>query len=170
MPRPLALTLILLALAGCGAAPRVPPRTGAVATAAPAAATPEVLAVLPTGEPAALVAGAVGAPFEVPLGGQFAIGDSGLTVGFSAVAEDSRCPDGAQCLWQGRAVIALDVAAGDGPIERLTLGVPGGLTPDAPEARAVGPYTLRLIDLAPYPAAPGVEAGPYVATLVLEGP
>lgn len=174
MLRLLPLLVILIALAGCGPAPpRVPPRLEAsvpTVVAEAATAAPEVLAVLPEGDPTDLIAPVIGVPFEVPLGGQFAIGDTGVTVGFSAVPEDSRCPDGARCLWQGRAVVAVDVVAGDRPIERFTLAIPGDLTPDAPEAHAVGPYTLRLIDLAPYPAAPGDDPGPFVATLVLEQP
>lgn len=182
--RALTLALAALALAGCGGAPRVPPdvRAGAptaaaaiettapTALAAVATAAPAVLATLPSAVPADLLAAAVGVPFEVPLGGSFAVGDTGVTVGFSAVPEDSRCPDGVQCLWQGRAVVSVEVVDGDAAIESFTLAIPGDLTPDAPEAHAVGPYTLRLLDLAPYPAAPGGSPGPYVATLVLEGP
>lgn len=174
------LILTLFALAGCGAPPRAPtryaPSAGAAATpeaavtplAGAPAATPEVIIVLPTGVPADLLAAVVGVPFKVPLGGSFALGDTGLTVTFSAVAEDSRCPDGTRCLWQGRAVVSVEVLAGEAPVQTLTLAIPGDLTPDAPESLAVGPYTLRLVDLAPYPAAPNSAGGPHVATFVLE--
>lgn len=157
------LIAILLALAGCAAPPRTPRFEAATAT-------PEVIIALPTGVPADLLAAVVGVPFEVPLGGSFAVGDAGVRVSFSAVPEDSRCPDGARCLWQGRAVVGVEVLAGAAPAQTFTLAIPGDLTPDAPEAIAVGPYTLRLVDLAPYPAAPGAAGGPYVATFVLEQP
>lgn len=161
----LSLLVLLLALSACGGAPRVPPRleAGAAPTAAPA-----VRVVVPEGDPADLLEGAVGTPFTLTLGEQIAIGDTGLTLAFSAVAEDSRCPEGARCLWQGRAVVTIEALAAGQEIQALTLAIPGDVTPDAPEAQALGPYTLRLLNLTPYPGAPGADREPYVVELVLE--
>jgi hypothetical protein len=185
MSRLAPLLILLLALAGCGAeppaaarfqAPSSTPAPASVASPAPpppphaalaASATPVVLATVPE-ERAVTLAAAVGAPFQLGLGEMLPIDDSGLSVKFTAVPEDSRCPADARCIWQGRAVVTLEVHAADAPLQALTLAIPGDLTPDAPELQAVGGYTLRLVDLAPYPATTGGDPGPYVVTLVLE--
>jgi hypothetical protein len=57
---------------------------------------------------------------------------------------------------------------GDGETHAFSLAIPGDLTPDAPELQTFGAYSLRMLDLAPYPAGPGGAPEPYVVTLVLE--
>jgi hypothetical protein len=178
MPRLILALALTLALAACGAAPQAP-RFGAgaatpAAAAPPPAATPvAVLATLPQGVPADLLAQAVGVPFELPLGEAIAVGDSGISVRLTAVAEDSRCPEDARCIWPGRAVVTVEVAVPGVEAQALTLAIPGDLTPDAPALQPLGPFTLRLVDLSPYPGAPGAAGAPaphYVATLVVERP
>jgi hypothetical protein len=174
------------ALSSCGAAARAPaavtPRAAPTATAAPAialGATPRAprATALPAAPatPAASAApaaparaGSVGQPFELALGEERPIAGAGLTLRLEAVTEDSRCPADAQCIWAGRAVVAIEARAGAGAPETLTLGLPGGITPDAPELRPAGAHTVRLLSLDPYPATSGGPPLPYVATLLVE--
>ncbi len=76
---------------------------------------------------------------------------SGLTLTPVMVAEDSRCPTGATCVWAGRARVSTAVATVDGSeIRVLTLGTP----------LAVGDRSVTLVDLCP---TPGVQRAPIVA-------
>lgn len=105
----------------------------------PAFPVRRALLVLPLLCLAACDAGVESAP---PVGAQLgeaeiALGASavvdGLTVTFEAVDEDSRCPDAATCLWEGRAVVALTISPGDargGPSARLLVADPRQ-TPEA---------------------------------------
>jgi hypothetical protein len=167
--------LVAAILAGCGAAAGRAPvalTTAAPPTAAAHEPTPEALRT--TAPPAATATptapeGRVGEPFELALGEERSIAGADLTLRFEAVIEDSRCPADAQCIWAGRAVVAIEARAGAGAPETLTLGLPGGITPDAPELQAAGAHTVRLLSLDPYPATSGGPPLPYVATLIVEG-
>ena len=53
-----------------------------------------------------------GVPFGMRVGDEVTIGDSGVSVRFNAVTEDSRCPIDALCVWAGRLQISLTVTAG----------------------------------------------------------
>ncbi len=59
-----------------------------------------------TGENAPPVGAQLGEA-EIVLGASATV--DGLTVTFEAVDEDSRCPDAAMCVWEGRALIALTI-------------------------------------------------------------
>ena len=51
-----------------------------------------------------------------------------------------------------------------GELESITLGLPGGITPDAPELQPAGDYRVRLVSLDPHPPTSG---GPTLAGLTL---
>jgi hypothetical protein len=96
------------------------------------------------------------------------VAEADLALRFEAVLEDSRCPADAQCIWAGRVVIAVVIRVGAGELESITLGLPGGITPDAPELQPAGDYTVRLVSLDPHPPTSGGPPLPYVATLIVE--
>jgi hypothetical protein len=65
---------------------------------------------------------------------------------FNSVLQDSRCPIGVECFWQGEAVIEVNVKIGSrdyGNFKMSTLGNPSIIR--------VGTYIVRFIDLYPYP-------------------
>jgi hypothetical protein len=85
----------------------------------------------------------------IQYGRQVNAADENLTIEFLAVLEDSRCPAGVQCVWEGNARIELAVSrVGE---ERSTLELN---TSDrfAVEGRYLD-YIIALIDLKPYPKA-----------------
>ena len=45
--------------------------------------------------------------FDLKLGQSAVAGDERLKINFVSVVEDSRCPEGATCIWAGNAKIAL---------------------------------------------------------------
>lgn len=92
--------------------------------------------------------------------------DSEAVLTFESVTEDSRCPTGVTCVWEGDAAV------------HITIGVPGTQaagytlhTNERFEREAVHEALhIRLTDLAPHPTADGpVNPDDYRATLVIRG-
>lgn len=92
--------------------------------------------------------------------------DEGLTLTFDSVLEDSRCPSQVTCAEAGFARILLEATLSDE--EPLTYELNTQPTFELGEITH-GPYTIQLMDLAPYPETP--EALPasdeYRLTLVV---
>lgn len=105
-----------------------------------------------------------GAAFELGIGEAARVTDGDLTITFERVVEDSRCPIDAVCVRAGRATIRLATRSGEGGPVPLELS-----TREGPDAAASGPFTIRLVALAPpRRARDSGEPGPYRATLRLE--
>ena len=91
-----------------------------------------------------------------------------LEITFTRVLEDSRCPVGVTCIWEGNAKVELEVAAlnGDGPTIRLVLNT-------ATEPRAGDAYgqriTLTAVRPNPVATAP-IPLDTYEVRLKVEGP
>ena len=71
-----------------------------------------------------------------------------LTVKFLAVTEDSRCPEGVDCVWAGNAKVQIKVTGrrGASKIFELNTNLP-------PRAVKFEGYEIKLVKLAPYPQA-----------------
>ncbi len=88
-----------------------------------------------------------------------------LTLTFTAVIEDSRCPTGVQCVQAGQASIALQASADGSASQELTLTVP------TPDTATYAGYSIQLLSLDPYPVADQpTETEKYEATLVVSKP
>jgi hypothetical protein len=118
-----------------------------------------------------LIAGAVSPPacdggasldkeFKLRFGGDAAVGD-GLKVKFSALVEDSRCPKGVDCIWEGNAKIRVELTGAGKQAASVELN-----TNVEPKSASGAGYEISLVKLDPYPIA---DARPkekdYVATL-----
>ena len=106
-----------------------------------------------------------GESFTLGVGERVTLDAVHTTVRFLAVAEDSRCPSQAQCVWAGDGAVVLEIASADGDAAEDTLHT----NPESgPGALALAGYELTLLRLNPYPDTPG-EIGPdeYTATLAL---
>ncbi|MEO7839420.1 MAG: hypothetical protein ABIU06_08730 [Anaerolineales bacterium] len=66
-----------------------------------------------------------------------------LTIKFKSLAEDSRCPQGADCVWEGNAEVLLEVSKNEIALN-TTLD---------PKEKVVGDYNIQLKDVIPYPRA-----------------
>lgn len=71
----------------------------------------------------------------------------GHAIRFVEVTEDSRCPVDMACVWSGRARVALTLD--DARVE-LTIPYPGQPA-EEPSAADVGPLTVEVLGLDPYP-------------------
>ncbi len=91
------------------------------------------------------------------------IAGEGLEVGFTDVISDSRCPRGAQCFWQGVAIVRLSVEKTPDGRAELTLRVPS-----AAATGTYGKYSISIVDVKPYPEADRRHRREdYVATVIV---
>lgn len=97
---------------------------------------------------------------ELPVGRSADNGE--ISVTFEAVTEDSRCPRGVQCVWEGNASVRLTLESGD-ETEVVILG--SALEPR--QALFAG-YTLGLRELTPHPVSEQpIERAAYVARIAI---
>ncbi|HKR02660.1 MAG TPA: hypothetical protein VJT09_18420 [Pyrinomonadaceae bacterium] len=101
--------------------------------------------------------------FEIRVGEDARVGDEGLMISFSRVAEDSRCPQGVECIWAGNARVALRLTRGRSRAAWLNLN-----TGVEPKESAYRGYQVKLVKLNPYPKkGRGIRKRDYVATLMI---
>lgn len=79
--------------------------------------------------------------FEIKYGQTRILGIHNLTIRFIAVLEDSRCPIGLECVWEGNAEIKIEV-------NQKTFRLNTTLEPKELEFMD---YKIRLISVYPYP-------------------
>ncbi len=88
---------------------------------------------------------------QLQVGGSAVVASTTLQVRFADVEGDSRCPTTVVCVWEGEAVVRVELRDGG----RL-LGAPALSTHPSsgthPNAARVDRYTLRLVALDPYPS------------------
>lgn len=113
-----------------------------------------------TGDPTGPEPGEV---FTLASGERTTLEPIGTHLRFLRVAEDSRCPLRAQCVWEGDGAVVLEIAPRDGDAVEHTVH-----TNVEPKVVVLDRYELTLLELNPYPEVPG-EIAPedYVAILVL---
>jgi hypothetical protein len=107
-------------------------------------------------------------PFALAGGQQALIPSEKLRLRFTEVLEDSRCPTRVQCFWTGQARIAIEVqpdSVGPTTVEFNTNPAPGQTV----NKSTVGPYSIELQSLDPYPETPDhpIAFEDYRATLVV---
>jgi len=86
----------------------------------------------------------------------------GLSIKFTGVTRDTRCPGDAICIQQGDAWIALETTLGfsAAKFELQT-------NDDAANDRTIGDYLIEVVEVAPYPflSLPPIQPGDYRVTL-----
>jgi len=116
-----------------------------------------------------LIACEAEAPVEPKMGEEFTVGygksvtmeNGSVTVAFLAVTEDSRCPEGAHCFWEGNARVLLSVSKHEFGLN----------TTLSPKDTTIGRYNIKLVRVDPYPKL-GVSRTEkdYSVTLVVNRP
>jgi hypothetical protein len=90
--------------------------------------------------------------------------DKNIKITFLAVLEDSRCPTGARCVWEGNGKIKLQVETQNNQSTQVELN-----TSMEPKSTGISEYNLSLISLLPHPKLNyQINPSEYVATLSLE--
>jgi hypothetical protein len=101
--------------------------------------------------------------FEVKLGRQVLIKSEGLRVSFVAVTEESRCPEGVECIRAGNAQIMLKVSKAGKRARLLKLN-----TGQDPKHDLYRDYDIKLVGLEPHPKKDvRIRKRDYAATLVV---
>ncbi len=86
---------------------------------------------------------------------------SKLSVKFVSVEEDSRCPEGANCIWAGNARITIKVRKSAGAWKSFELNTGRG-----PETITFGGFELKLTSLTPTPKSDApTDKRRYIATI-----
>jgi hypothetical protein len=101
--------------------------------------------------------------FEVRAGQRVTIEGERLRVTFSRVGEDSRCPEGVNCVWAGNAKVVLKLSKAGRRASTMSLNT--GVNPKQAAYRG---YEVKLVKLDPYPKqGHQIRRRDYVATLVV---
>lgn len=74
---------------------------------------------------------------------------SKLSIAFMEVLEDSRCPTGVDCMWEGLAKIQLGITQGANESEQTELTLRSG-QPDLAKTE-LADYQIELLEVNPYP-------------------
>jgi len=136
----------VLALAGCTSDP----------PATPSAAGPPVARL--------------GEEFTLAVGGAANVDGTHFNLIFDGVSEDSRCPVGTTCIWEGNARISLTIRAayamGKKQIEVLDSGIQLNTSARFEQKREFEGYVVELRRLEPVPSADAPTLS-YMATLLV---
>jgi hypothetical protein len=94
-------------------------------------------------------------------------GPDGYKIQFDSVSSDSRCPEGVQCIWAGKADAVITFSQGASS-QAITLST-GDLSQGGKAQAAMGPYTLFLKAISPAKKKDAVIApNAYKASLLIQ--
>ncbi len=97
------------------------------------------------------------------IGTESVVPESDTSLRFVEVLEDSRCPEGVDCIWAGVARIKLEASGRDGRKHEIVLD-----TLDGTDTAVHAGLKIRLTRVDPYPKADTpIKPDAYVVTLAL---
>ena len=112
-----------------------------------------------------------GNTFTIHAGQSVTIPSEHLTIGFSKVVNDSRCPAGAKCLWEGMAQLQMWMLQPSADTVFIMPAIRGGLTQSDTcchtHIDTIG-YSIKMVQLDPYPdldAPLPIPSSEYIAYL-----
>ena len=101
--------------------------------------------------------------FRIKVGQQVTI--KKLSIKFSAVNSESRCPTGVQCIWAGNAAIAVEISKKNKKPVPATLNTNTGVQPNELDYKG---YKIKLVGLNPYPKInETIDEKDYEVTLIV---
>jgi len=105
----------------------------------------------------------LGQEFELKVNQKALIESAGIAVSFDSVLEDSRCPEGVNCIWSGNAKIRLKSSKRKQTPSTVELNTDAG-----PKSSSYLNYEIKLVGLKPRPKADAkVQANEYEAALIV---
>ena len=150
-----ALAFFASILAACVAAPGIVP----TATIPPAPTfTPSPTATpIPATPTEELIEPQLDQEIQIRLGESTTLEKGTLTIKFMSLVGDSRCPEGALCVWQGNAEVILDVSGNEVALN----------TALEPKEAVMGAYIIRLQDVIPHPKMDEVHAPESYSIIII---
>ena len=104
----------------------------------------------------------VGSAFNVRVGERSTLAGENLTLTFVQVLEESRCPEGVQCIWEGNARVGVKAEKPPSGPATLALNTSGRYDREA----TYQGYRVQLLTLVPHPAhGQTLQATDYCANL-----
>ena len=101
--------------------------------------------------------------FDLRIGQTASIDAAGFDITFTAVTEDSRCPQGVDCIWAGNAIVQVKISRDHADSRDLDLN-----TGIEPKERRYGEYRVSLVRLQPHPKKDiPIRKQDYAATFVV---
>ncbi len=108
------------------------------------------------------ITASLGQAVDLRVGQEVNISPEQLTLTFLSVSEDSRCPQGENCIWEGNGKVYLEFTPTGQTSHVVELNTAMSLPS---EATYLG-YKISLLDLQPYPSAGStIQQSEYVATV-----
>ena len=109
----------------------------------------------------------IGEDFTLDMGEKIMIEDDpAASIRFDSVSGDSRCPEGVQCIWAGRADCVFSVTS-EGATQQVTLAS-GDISKGGSGEAKFGPYTLKIKAIKPAKKqGPAIQQKDYKATLMI---
>jgi hypothetical protein len=105
----------------------------------------------------------LGQEFDLKINQEATVEGEGLAVTFEAVLEDSRCPDGVDCIWSGNAKIKIRSSKGKQTPATIELNTDAGQ-----KMSSYLNYEIRLVGLKPRPKpSEAVRPDEYRAALII---
>ena len=90
-----------------------------------------------------------------------------LKITFTGITEDSRCPTGVQCIWEGRAVAGFQAEKNG---EKKVFSLTNNEKPEVEPKQTIEVFgrTIKLLEVTPYPENPfTIQAGDYKVKFVV---
>ncbi|MEK6300482.1 MAG: hypothetical protein AABO41_07140 [Acidobacteriota bacterium] len=101
--------------------------------------------------------------FKIKIGQQVTI--KNLTIKFSALQNESRCPTGVQCIWEGNAAIVIEVSKKNQKSVQATLNTNTAIQPNQLSYKG---FKVGLFALSPHPRINQTnDEKDYEATLIV---
>lgn len=105
----------------------------------------------------------LGKEFNIKNGQEVVVRGEKLRIAFRSIVSESRCPNGAACVWVGNAAIAIEVAKRNKRQISATLNTL--LEPTAIDYKG---FKITLVALSPHPTIKGpIDPEDYVATMAV---
>lgn len=103
--------------------------------------------------------------FTIKAGQHVVIKGEKLSVQFSSVQNESRCPTGVQCVWEGNAAISIQVSK---KRKKPVQAILNTNTAIQPNELVYKKYKIKLLGLNPYPRIDEkIEAKDYEAAMIV---
>lgn len=100
----------------------------------------------------------IGKPFKIKLGQTLEFQGTDLSITFEELLEDSRCPEGATCVWAGNGRVSIKLNELQAELNTYL----------DPKTTSLSEYSIELISLSPYPMIDRViEKEDYMAEMLI---
>ena len=108
------------------------------------------------------ITASLGQAFDIKVGQEASINSQQLTLRFLSVSEDSRCPRGENCIWEGNGKVNIELTGAGQTSHVVELNTAMSLKSEATYLS----YKISLLGLQPYPSAGStIEQSEYIATV-----